>query len=201
MNNRIAFYILIIFFLVLSVVIGFKYFKSSSIRNVANTESKSEFAEPVIGIYTRNGNSSIEDANNFQHFAINITEQTSDEVIQQALASLSSTKSNLITIKTLGSNQENILQKFVDGNFDAKVKTICNSLTEAKQPVYLRWNPEMEVPVTLYPWQFQSSALYSEAFRRFAKLSKQLLPNAKVVWGQQATQEQKNTGRAMTLLI
>ena len=183
MNNKIVFYILIIFFLVFSGLIGFKYFTSSSARVAATTEVKNEFAEPVIGFYTRNNKDNIEGATNFQHFAINITEQTSDEVIQQTLANLSSAKSSLITIKTLGSGQENILQKFVDGSFDAKIKTICNSLAETKQPVYLRWNPEMEVPVTLYPWQFQSSALYSDAFRRFAKLTKQLLPNAKVVWG------------------
>ncbi|MDF7812193.1 hypothetical protein [Hymenobacter sp. YC55] len=183
MNNRTVFYILIIFFVAFAALVGFEYFKSSSARSVSNTEIKKDFAEPIIGSYAHDTTASVKDAINFQHSAITIAEQTSDEVIQQALTALASTKPNLITIKTVGANQENILQKFVDGNFDAKIKTICTSLAEIQQPIYLRWNPEMEVPVTLYPWQFQSSALYAEAFRRFAKLTKQLLPNAQIVWG------------------
>lgn len=183
MNNRTVFYILIIFFIVFAALVGFKYYTSSSARSISNTEIKKDFAEPIIGFYAHSNNTSVEDITTTQHLAINVTEQISDETIQQTLAELSSTKPNLITIKTRGTSQENVLQKVVDGNFDAKVKTICNSLANTKQPVYLRWNPEMEVPVTLYPWQFQSSALYAEAFRRFAKLAKQLLPNAKIVWG------------------
>lgn len=183
MNNRTVFYILILFFIALTILIGFRYYKSASEINLSHTITNNSFAEPVIGLFSRHDTDSNIEATTIQHLAITITENTTDEIIHQSLANLSVNKTNLVTINTLGTDKGNILQRFIDGNFDTKIKFICRKLAEAKQPIYLRWNPEMEVPVTVYPWQYQSSALYAEAFRRFAKLSKQLIPEAKIVWG------------------
>lgn len=183
MNNRTVFYILLIFFVIFSILIGFKYFNSSSTRNSSNAAITSEFAEPILGLFDPNQQLPNIETDNFQHTVVSISRNSTDEAIYNALASLSSTKPNLITIKTLDTGEENVLQEFINGSFDDKIKAICNRVAETKQPAYLRWNPDMEVPVTLYSWQYQSSASYIEAFRRFTQLSKQFSPKTKIVWG------------------
>jgi len=183
MNNRAVFYTLLVVFIALSCVAGFKYYKSISGKKILNTSINSAYVEPVIGLYNRNNKDEEIKADDFHHIVLNITESTSDEEVQRSLATLSDTKLNLITIKTFANDESNVLQRTVDGNFDSKIKNICSALAKVNQPVYLRWNPEMEVPVTLYPWQYNSPILYSEAFRQFSKFSKKLLPNATIVWG------------------
>ncbi|HEX8427126.1 hypothetical protein [Hymenobacter sp.] len=183
MNNKTVFYVLIIFFVAFSALVGSSYFKSSSEKSLSKSTTTNNFAEPIIGLYNRKNKITEIEKLDFQHFIINLFENTDDKEIQQALTNLAHNKPNLVTIKTLNFNKENVLQRFVAGNFDAKIKIICSSLAGTEQPVYLRWNPEMEVPVTIYPWQYQSSALYAEAFRRFSKLAKQFSPKAKIVWG------------------
>ncbi|WP_375434061.1 hypothetical protein [uncultured Hymenobacter sp.] len=151
--------------------------------NLSDTIISNEFAEPLLGLFDRKHTFADTAVVDFHHTKINLSEYTSKESIQHVLTSLSPAKINLITINTVGANKENILQRFINGYFDNRVELICNSIPKTKRPVYLRWNPEMEVPVVLYPWQYQSSTVYIEAFRRFARLSKDFAPHVKIVWG------------------
>lgn len=182
MNNKNIFYSSAIFFITCFFLIGIRYYKSTYEKKIATTFDNSSI-EPVLGLYSRSNKNSDIKKNNFQHLVIDITEAANDEEIQRLITNVSSEKLNLITIRTLSYNNNNVLQRIIDGYFDLKIKTICNKLAEIKQPIYLRWNPEMEVPVTLYPWQYQSPNLYIEAFRRFAKIGRESLPEAIIVWG------------------
>lgn len=77
---------------------------------------------------------------------------------------------------------ENPLQSIANGKYDETIAILCDSLANAGRPVYVRWNPEMEVNADKYPWQLQSPVLYNNAFRHFAKMCRQLSPEVKIVW-------------------
>jgi beta-mannanase len=71
----------------------------------------------------------------------------------------------------------------INGNYDNKIIKFCNDLSSHKGTVYLRLNPEMELPIKKYQYQYQSSYLYLDAFRHFSEVCKKHLPAAKIVWG------------------
>jgi beta-mannanase len=67
--------------------------------------------------------------------------------------------------------------------YDDKLTRLSELLAAFPQPVYLRYNAEMEVPVYKYPWQNQSGREYSLSFRHIAVVCKKIAPNIKMVWG------------------
>lgn len=92
----------------------------------------------------------------------------------------------LITVETWPnrlSYHKNVLSEIVHGKFDFGIKQLAKLAAEGKHQVYIRWAPDMEVPVQEYPWQFQSSDAYNRAFVYFAQKIKQYAPKVKIVWG------------------
>lgn len=69
------------------------------------------------------------------------------------------------------------------GAFDQKLVALSRELANSAKPVYLRFNAEMEVPITKYPWQYQPCMQYIQSFRHVASLCKKYSPNVKIVWG------------------
>jgi beta-mannanase len=74
------------------------------------------------------------------------------------------------------------LEFMLKGKYDQQIRELCSLFAKEQKPVYIRWNPEMEVPAHRYPWQGQSPLQYSKAFNHFSAVCKQSLPHAKMVW-------------------
>ncbi|MFD1819771.1 hypothetical protein SAMN04515674_103418 [Pseudarcicella hirudinis] len=89
----------------------------------------------------------------------------------------------LLTIETWSGNNENVLEETLSGKFDQKVEELAKILSQSPKQIYIRWNPDMEVPVSEFPWQYQSPELYIKSFNYFASKFKRLAPRVKIVWG------------------
>jgi beta-mannanase len=106
---------------------------------------------------------------------------------QQWLVIIKSKKNTLIRIETWAGSQEdpqhvNVLEDLGDGKYDHKIKQLCADLAPVQHQVLLTLDPEMEVPVKDFPWQYQSPKVYIQAFRHFYKVVKSVNPNLSVIW-------------------
>ncbi|MDN3663827.1 hypothetical protein ACFFU1_17840 [Algibacter miyuki] len=93
----------------------------------------------------------------------------------------------MITVETWGTNaissyKNNPMTDLVNGYFDDVIKQLCNNLIKDRPHIYFRFNPEVEVPYKLYPWQGYVYE-YIKAFEYFAKLCKTYAPQSQIVWG------------------
>jgi beta-mannanase len=94
----------------------------------------------------------------------------------------------LLTIETwskdgiLSSSYDNVLQETLDGEYDSRIEALGKILNKSKNIMFVRWNPDMEVPVNRLPWQQQSPLLYIQAFRHFSVKLKNIAPSVKIVW-------------------
>lgn len=78
---------------------------------------------------------------------------------------------------------EGALTAISEGSHDKDIKTLCDLLTNIQMPILVRWNPEMETPSPLYPWQNRPPVAYVKAFRHVAKVFRELAPGIRIVWG------------------
>ncbi|WP_449437694.1 hypothetical protein [Pedobacter steynii] len=81
------------------------------------------------------------------------------------------------------------------GKYDEEIKTLANLVNQSKGNVFVRWNPEMEVPVVQYPWQYQSPVKYIEAFNHFAGYLKNFQIRLKLFGRLQVIRVIRNSGR------
>lgn len=93
----------------------------------------------------------------------------------------------MITVETWGANavssyKSNPMAKLVDGYFDEALKKLCVELIKNKEQVYIRFNPEVEVPYKRYPWQGYVLE-YIKAFESLSEKCKTHAPQIKMVWG------------------
>jgi beta-mannanase len=94
----------------------------------------------------------------------------------------------MITIETWGTSDLGMkgasapLEDVTSGDYDEKIRSFCYELSDIQDQVYLSFNPEMEVPVKNFPWQYQSPVLYIDAFRHFSKVVNEICPKVKVIW-------------------
>lgn len=106
---------------------------------------------------------------------------------QEALTKIKSQKLTSIRVETwAGFSQDplnvNVLEDVSNGKYDNKITALCKDLTPYAQKVILTLDPEMEVPVKDFPWQYQSPKTYIAAFRHFYQLVKTTNPNFRVMW-------------------
>lgn len=148
-----------------------------------------QVAEPVLGVYDRDEKMTNAKAVTIKHFIIKWNNADEGGATKKLAAVFLENKNDiLLTIQlwsTKGEAYSNhgVLQGTVNGVYDKKIIKLCSVIAAVKQIIYLRWNPEMEVPVNKYQWQGQSSNLYIEAFRHFTAVCKKYAPGVKIVWG------------------
>jgi len=95
----------------------------------------------------------------------------------------------LITVETWLENYTgmqdggNVLEAILQGKFDRNIDELAAMINQTSNTIYVRYDPDMEVPAYQFPWQYQSPQLYIKAFHYLAHRLKQLAPGAKIVWG------------------
>ncbi len=92
----------------------------------------------------------------------------------------------LLTVESWGSRQwnaynNNPLIDIAEGRYDESIVHLCRQLPRQGIGVFVRLNPDMEVPGSRYPWQ-QYPEIYISAFQRFADLVRKYAPEAHLVW-------------------
>ena len=91
----------------------------------------------------------------------------------------------MVTVRTwsweANSYHDNPLNDVVEGHYDDLFRRFLSELPDGGAEVFIRFDPDVEVPVAQYPWQ-QYPRIFIGAFRRFAELRNEIAPAAKMVW-------------------
>jgi beta-mannanase len=135
------------------------------------------FAEQPVGYINRADSVGVTNPG-LQHISIQLHPNTTDVALAAALKGLATDKDLLLTVVA---GQEGALGMVTDGAFDDALRSLCGLLPQTKC-VYLRWDPDMEVPVQRYSWQYQSPVDYIEAFRHVAKTCRSAKPALQIMW-------------------
>ena len=184
-----TFIYLTIFSTLLLLTIYFVMHKSLVYRSMnllnANTIKINSF-EPVLAVFSFQSEVPGRIFESFPHFTVELTESYFWDFNKVQIDQILDTLPILVTVETWGGNTKSSyiydpLKDFLNGRFDDKIKQLCTNLIGMRPNVYIRLNPEMEVPVKRYPWQ--RNGRYIEAFQHFAALCKTYAPQAKLVWG------------------
>jgi len=77
----------------------------------------------------------------------------------------------------------NVLDAILNGKFDHNIVELAGIINKTPHTIYVRLNPDMEVPVYQFPWQYKSPELYIRAFNYVAAKLKRTAPAVKIVWG------------------
>lgn len=138
----------------------------------------SDFQEQVVAHFDRRD--SIASMSGFQHLSLKLTQDADEQDIAVMWKGLDANRDWLLTVAT---GEEGTLQQCTEGKYDDAFRALCKALPRGRGAVYLRWNPDMEVPVQRYAWQYQSPVGYITAFRHVAGICRKASPAVRMVWG------------------
>ena len=164
-----------------------KFINIISTIEVKNTILKNT-SEPVLATFSFNIEEKNRITDSILHYSVKLYNTNKWDKKKAEFAQIADGVPILITIETWGANilssyLNNPLEEVLTGKFDERIQQLCKELIKNRQNVYIRFNPEIEVPVTLYPWQYRGWSEYIKAFRYFTKLCKIHAPQTKQVWG------------------
>ena len=181
-HKRRLYYFAILFFL---VVFGCLIYFKPQLKSMFANEFKDRSYEKLVGIYDEKKGVQPDLINNVKHVSVvwkSFALRSNMDALQKAILE---NKNVLLTIETWPSfYKENVsvLDEVLKGSYDNEVKALAGLINQSSGIVFVQWNPEMEVPVRQYPWQYQSPSTYINAFNYFAGSLKKLAPKVKVVW-------------------
>ena len=138
----------------------------------------------VIGRFEWTGEVEV-GSENFEHLTLDLNYHDSWNPSAADLKLLESDLPLMVTVRTwsweANSYQDNPLNDVVAGHYDDLFRRFLTELPRDGENVYIRFDPDVEVPVAQYPWQ-QYPRIFIGAFRRFAELRREIAPRAKMVW-------------------
>lgn len=155
-------------------------------RSYTNT-IKLNSTTPVLAVFSFQPGSNNQTLNSFLHYTIQFNDIDDWDIKRDKIAELADSIPLMITVETWGRNMlstrvNNPLEEVVAGKFDFLIEKLCTQLIGTRPNVYFRFDPEVEVPISRFPWQQYTSA-YGDAYRHFATLCKAYAPQVKQVWG------------------
>lgn len=187
-------YVALIGIAALIIAFGYKnrryiknYIKKISVAEAENTILKNS-SEPVLATFSFFSEENSRVTDSILHYTIKLHNNQKWDKTKEEIEQVPDDVSILITVETWGisissSNLSSSLEEVLKGKFDDCIEYLCQELIAKRQNVFVRFNPEMEVPVTRFPWQYSGWSEYMDAFRHFAGIIKICAPDAKVVWG------------------
>ncbi len=137
------------------------------------------FQEPVLGLYDPQNQLNSRHPNNFKHYSLILNKDDEWEIDENLLQKVQDSTPILLTVELWDSS---VLQKITQGDYDENIRNFFGHLIKGKKNLFLRWNPEMDVPSSRYPWEMRPT-LYIPAFNRFAEIIKKIAPQTIIVWG------------------
>jgi len=182
MKNKTPLVVVGAFLLLIVFLFLFKQNGSILVTKHSSPAVKLTLEEPILRIFDPTHNLSDSIPASLQHVGISLNKSVDDQMQKKLREKFLSGKDIMITIKMLSEADQNLLQEVEEGEFDDALTALCTMISHQKQTVFLRWNPEMEVPVKLYPWQYQAPSDYIKAFQYFSLFCKKLSPKTLVVW-------------------
>ncbi len=155
---------------------------------VTNDYSFINHAEKVLGVYTKETVASFDTMQSFTHISFILNTDNTFQVENSLLNTILESNNILITIEFHGRQfftnyKNNPSEQIINGLYDKKLELVERLIFMTNKKVYVRFNPEMEVPVNKFPWQNQSGKLYIESYRYLVTKLRNRNPNLKFVWG------------------
>lgn len=174
--KRTNIYISLGLFGIAALVLYFMY--ASKHSWAARASLNPAFNATLVGVFDRRNHFSDNFSQNTQHVSLTLGAAASKDELAQ-LFDNQVTGNLLVTVVT---DDKNSLGKTANGNYDEAIRAFVQALPKIAGKIYVRWNPEMEVPVQLYTWQYQSPADYIKAYRHFAAICKKANQAVQLVW-------------------
>lgn len=172
--------VLLIFGFICSIYVAYRLYHSTRLKMMLmESEMTERFYEPVLGVYDRDNAIPQSKAKNIKHFALILNGGENWEVDNNLLENIHDTIPILLTIEMYDING---LEKTAKGENDENIKNLLSELIANRENIYIRWNPEMEVPANIYPWNNQP-LVYIEAFKTFSGICKEIAPRAQIIYG------------------
>jgi beta-mannanase len=188
--KKLIILITLLFFTLLAVFFAFKYkrvvYKVINHFNQKNTIQTNE-NEPVLAAFSFESPEDNRLTDNFTHVTIQLNNLYRRKFENSVPEQLPENTPVLITLETYGkkinlSGGKRPIEAIVNGDYDRIIKHLCKRWIQDRKNLYLRLNPEMEVPVSRFPWQSNYPDEYIEAFRHIGNLFREYAPNVKMVW-------------------
>ncbi|MCM4161207.1 hypothetical protein FHG64_02145 [Antarcticibacterium flavum] len=148
--------------------------------NILFMKSKMEerFQEAVLGVYDREEKIDIRKVKKITHYTIRLNDDDNWRIDSNHIQNLHDTIPVMLTVEMWDPRG---LTKTSEGRNNKNVKQFFSLVITNRKNIYIRWNPEMEVPVNLYPWNNRPLP-YIAAFREFAQILKEINPEVKMVY-------------------
>lgn len=180
-KRRLYYFALLLFVVLIGCLLYFK----PLLKSVFVNEFKDRSYEKLLGVYDEKNNAKSDLVNNIKHYSViwkSFALRSNNDALQKAILD---NKNLLLTIETWPSfynGNVSILDEVLKGSYDKEIKELGGLINQSKGTVFVQWDPEMEIPATQYPWQYQSPVMYINAFNYFADYLKRLAPKVQLVW-------------------
>lgn len=143
-------------------------------------ESKMEerFYEPVLGIYDREKKLDQLKPKDFKHFGLILNNDEQWDIGENLMKSLPKDAPVILTVEFWDTG---VLNKVTRGEYDQNIEQLFTSILQDRTNVYLRWNPEMEVPAMKLPWA-GSPDDFINSFQKFSAEINKISPATRMVF-------------------
>ncbi len=188
MRNRII-AILVSSGLLFTLLYCVKYFNVNDYlfrKKIANSITINSSA-PVFALFSLGSSVPNQKLTNFHHYTIQLHDIHELHMDRNEIIQFPDSVPLMITVETWGKNVfpshlNNPVDDMLNGRYDRIIREMCVKFIDKRPNVYLRYNPEMEVYVNLFPWQ-KNGTDYINSFRHFSELCRTFAPQVKIVWG------------------
>lgn len=180
-------FVLVCGFLTAKYIVRHRYYVINLLRKGEANVFVKNSSEPALALFSFQQGTPNYMLYSFPHYTIRLCDINNWDVNREEIAKIADSIPLMITVETWGKNRKssflnNPIKYVLKGKYNYVIEQLCTQFVGSRPNVYFRFNPEMEVPGTRYPWQRYGPG-YIEAFRHFASLCKTYAPQVKQVWG------------------
>ena len=187
-KKRLLLALLVVLVLAIAVILINKktHLDLLSLR-LSNTLEKAD-SEPLLAVFTFDSLNQNKLLKSSHHYKLKLSRSKKINFDKNLINNWKKDNNPLvITVETWGINpvnsyNENEMIPMVSGKYDIAIKQLCQDLIGKRQNVYIRFNPEVEVPYKIYPWQGYLHD-YTNAFGHLKRLCNKYAPQVKLLWG------------------
>ncbi len=189
MKKKIIYSIVLIVFFIFSFYFVWHFqIYNYVIGNQTDNLLEENLSEPILAVFSFKPGAKNQKIDSIPHFTVKLNNEDDLGLKKKEIASINDSIAVIVTVETLGSKVgssylNNPLEDIVNGKFDNVIQQMCVHLIGTRPNVYFRFNPEMEVPVHTFPWQYLGGSAFIKAFRHFSSVCKTFAPQIKQIWG------------------
>lgn len=163
-------------------VCTYGFYRTNGLQKITNLFDQNELRhqqeEKVLGIFDPGKDLDPETFSALSHYSLDLYNTKKLNFSNSELAQLHDSVPFLLTVNIWN---RDLFIKEETGNYQEEIKTLFSSILGNKEKVFIRWDPEPEVPTDLFPWQNYGG--YHENFERVHNFFNKEFPEVQIVWG------------------